>query len=430
MSFEYAFLKIEGAQEYENLPGPWVCAVVDHRYGWPSEKALLNYMGRTYLVQDESETVHGAISSRAEEGETEDQVRSQIVDVINVISWMNRKPIHIKYWCGGGRPIRAGKSKQYSLGDQLFDYEFIPRVCDEKTSLALSFFREALHLDNIPYKFLSFYKIINLFYRSGDKQKRWIRRTIPRMFDGMAKERAAVLAEQNETVEEYLYVTCRCAIAHAGVNPTINPDNWVDIRRLTDDLPLIQHLAELMIEEQSQIPTLHSYYNQHYYETYGIPEMIGADLTAKVSIGERFPPFELQFPISLRLKRSPPFSSLERMIAQVHSGEPGNFSLHLKSTDSRMSIEFLIDLQGSRILFDPCSSFELSDDSSFEAIQHAICITEFRIAYFQNGILQLFNSDTGQMYAFCDAYIPVNIMISEVVKQLEETLSYLHKLRS
>ena len=48
---------------------------------------------------------------------------------------------------------------------------------------------------------------------------------------------------------DYIYVSCRCAVAHAGqIDSTVNPDDIDDYRRITEDLPLIQEIAKNIIK--------------------------------------------------------------------------------------------------------------------------------------------------------------------------------------
>lgn len=48
---------------------------------------------------------------------------------------------------------------------------------------------------------------------------------------------------------DYIYVSCRCAVAHANqIESTVNPDNVNDYRRITKDLPLIKEIAKDIIK--------------------------------------------------------------------------------------------------------------------------------------------------------------------------------------
>ena len=48
---------------------------------------------------------------------------------------------------------------------------------------------------------------------------------------------------------EYIYVSCRCAVAHAGqIENTVNPDDIDDYTRITKDLPLIKEVAKDIIK--------------------------------------------------------------------------------------------------------------------------------------------------------------------------------------
>ena len=104
----------------------------------------------------------------------------------------------------------------------------------------MALFREADGLSHYHYgySFLSYYKIINLVKKNGEKQTKWRRNNLNNLKDD-ALTRADELKNDGENIKNYLLISCRCALAHAGVDPTVNPDDVNDSVRLYKDLPLI-----------------------------------------------------------------------------------------------------------------------------------------------------------------------------------------------
>ena len=72
--------------------------------------------------------------------------------------------------------------------------------------------------------------------------------------DTTCAERLAEIRKFTTDPADYLYKSCRCAVAHAYSDPTIDPDNVAQLRRLSSDLPLIRFAAQLIIKDEMGIP--------------------------------------------------------------------------------------------------------------------------------------------------------------------------------
>jgi len=120
---------------------------------------------------------------------------------------------------------------------------------------------------------LSLFKIRNIFLPTGAAQKQWINDYISNASDHKVTQRIASIQEQHQDVGDYLWSSGRCAIAHAGEAPTVDPENPSDIRRLGEDLPLAQASAELAIEEHFGVKSAATVYREHLYELEGFHEL-------------------------------------------------------------------------------------------------------------------------------------------------------------
>jgi len=130
---------------------------------------------------------------------------------------------------------------------------------NSKARLALALYREGLVINSIPLSFLSFFKIINIFYHDKTirkkKQKPFneliegLRSLLPHIKDGLAQQRLDELKKTISDIPEYLYKR-RCAIAHAFTNSAIDPDNVFESRDLSQDLWIIRSVADYLIEKK------------------------------------------------------------------------------------------------------------------------------------------------------------------------------------
>lgn len=113
-------------------------------------------------------------------------------------------------------------------------------------------------MDSVPFQFLSYFKILNIFW--DDKKKNGknelvegLRATLPNLTDKDCLERIAEIAKKEGDPADYLYKSGRCAVAHAFADPIVDPDDVSDLRRLSEDLWLMRCLTAYLIEKNFRI---------------------------------------------------------------------------------------------------------------------------------------------------------------------------------
>jgi hypothetical protein len=111
-----------------------------------------------------------------------------------------------------------------------------------------------MSVENTPYEFLGYLKVVNICYRTSKDQKDWINRTLPLLTDERANHRISELTALHNDVGDYLYASGRCAVAHASPDDCVDPDNPEDVLRLSADMPVARALAEYLIEIELGVP--------------------------------------------------------------------------------------------------------------------------------------------------------------------------------
>ena len=111
----------------------------------------------------------------------------------------------------------------------------------------------------MPQSFLSFFKIINIFYDDktiSQKRKKpqnqlieGLRDLLPCIADNLAKKRIKELQKSERDIPAYLYKR-RCSIAHAFIDPVIGPDNVIESRDIFKDVWIIRGVADYLIENR------------------------------------------------------------------------------------------------------------------------------------------------------------------------------------
>ena len=80
-----------------------------------------------------------------------------------------------------------------------------------------------------------------------------LRNVLSSIRDEEAVRRIDALGKQHGDVAAYLYESGRCAVAHAHSDPIVDPDDFSDLRRLSEDMWIIKAVAEFLIENELHV---------------------------------------------------------------------------------------------------------------------------------------------------------------------------------
>jgi hypothetical protein len=241
-----------------------------------------------------------------------------IFELLSALAWVKQAEAATTFanWCTA--PLNVGKSPVGMIGGGHFDY--LPNPADPKAKLALALYREGLSVNLAPYKFLGFFKVINILRNKGNDQKQWIRTNLQYVTDRDALARIGAIQTSEPDVADYLYVSGRCAVAHAfDQSNVVNPDDPADLIRLSEDLPVIRELARVAIEREFAIKSEREFHREHFYELEGFRILFGDPLVVRIKAGEEMSPADLPIPkvISLRLRDRDRVELFESMAAAV-----------------------------------------------------------------------------------------------------------------
>ena len=132
----------------------------------------------------------------------------------------------------------------------------MPVIDDEKVRKALAFLREGRRLERVhePYSFLSFFKVIESQFGSRDRIA-WVEKNLDLVTEERAAKRIHELRGQGVNVNQHLFDSGRCAVAHASLGGNIvDPDMPADRRRIAADLDIIAALANRYINVDAEVP--------------------------------------------------------------------------------------------------------------------------------------------------------------------------------
>lgn len=180
---------------------------------------------------------------------------SLVLRLLSVFSWTYK----ISFECNGLMTVLTGLGVNTRLNN-IHVKNFITPTdlfiwADDKTKLAMAFYRQALTTASIPWRFLSFAKILNIQYVDR-MQVAAFNRIAGLLTEAKAVNRINELGIMGIDVGERLYKSGRCAIAHANVQPTIDPDDPTDSYELNLDMPIVKGVAEYIIQVELNLQNI------------------------------------------------------------------------------------------------------------------------------------------------------------------------------
>ena len=232
--------------------GNWLNVGVAGTAMWPKTETEVLFGGHTLVLRpatrDTSQSVHIDL-----DGISDQDALTLINQFLSVLSWCDDQPMENKYgWSGNPVPVSVPVDRR-QVGSSIAFPFYRELEVEPKARLALALFREARTINSVPLAFLTYFKILNIFWEdkfrtvNGSRVNPIIegmRSTIPSVSDALAKERIANLQAAHQDAAVYLYESCRCAVAHANTSPIADPDNMQDIRRLSADIWVVKAIAE------------------------------------------------------------------------------------------------------------------------------------------------------------------------------------------
>jgi hypothetical protein len=242
--------------EFVNRPTAmkkWMIVSVESQAFWPINETSIEFNGRTLILRPPNGDTSADIrTAYLHPGQLQNALET-IFRFLSAVSWWDDRPVFAerRSSCSTSE-LRLGKTPTNPILCDNFSYPEIG-VLDDKSRLALALYREARSVRSIPYEFLGYFKIINIRYDNRTSQEDWINKTTPVLADEDAKNRLRELAYK-PNIGHYMFVSGRCAIAHASHNPVVCPDKPEDLFRLSSDMPVARALAEYIIRNELGIP--------------------------------------------------------------------------------------------------------------------------------------------------------------------------------
>lgn len=379
---------------------------------WPAFDHVQRYDGFEFLLLPETESTPTAVAIEVLAPLDYNSARAAIRRFLSAFAWVHRCAAEDDFGIGAAFPGGVGKDKgPIRCASKSFHLDYLPSTTDPRAKLCLALYREALGLSNYAYRFLGFFKLINVLFARGRGQEAWINAAIPKLKNHDALKRIAELQTTQADLGHYLYESGRCAEAHAYNEPVVDPDDPEDTQRLYSDLPIAQALAEHLIEAELGIQTADSVRSAHLYELRGFRDLFGAETVGKLKAKQAvdaglLPPTPNG---SFHVRHHLPYTAVQNMTSRVVALKDGVVGIEYVSTTGRIRIYVELDFLEERLRYDPLESIETSDDGSADAMQEAVEAHRLFRDVFTNGVVEIWTDGEDSAYAQAQPYVPCNM---------------------
>jgi hypothetical protein len=229
---------------------------VDGQVGWPRKETLVEVDGKHIVLLPA--TIENATSLHIDLHRNRmemDQARTFASRFLSMLSWCDDAPAVLQDgWAGNPVPVPVSRRRLAQESWAGF-YRKVP--ANDEIRIALALYRQGCNAEDsflVSYAVLSFYKIIELAGGGKNGAKNWMRDNYEKMrSDSQYKEEIAAFDEicAGAPPHEYLFKSCRNAVAHAIGRPTASdPDDTTEVRRLHIAASLLHGFARLYISQE------------------------------------------------------------------------------------------------------------------------------------------------------------------------------------
>jgi hypothetical protein len=413
----------------------WLVMAFDSQEQDTRDYLKTEYGGLTLHIKPGHGDAVSLVSTFLEDNTKYAEAQLVINRFLSAMAWKEGKAfVTLGAIAGGALPTERDNPRfNYSEGRVLrgasisrFDFEHLQNPSDDKQKLALALYREGQNSYNAQfYRFLSFFKILNIKFSTGKEQVAWINTNLGKIWNFMAQRRLAELQKTEPNIGEYLWKQGRNAIAHAYTDPILDPDIPTDRTAAMKDADLMEGLAAVFIQDELGVPSLRKIWQEHLYELEGFKQLFGEILTARLKAKENvplndFPPIPL---LRLNLKEQPAYDCLSALTFRVVACKDGIVLLATDHAVQPMAVALALNFPTETLEL-VLNMFGVNQNQEKYTKAMAACYYSFLIGYFCNGRLEVFNSGTGERLSHKTAFIPVNIDLQATVegwkKKIEE----------
>jgi len=277
----------------------WLVVAFESAIHDPRDQLELVFDGLKLYIKLNQDEHCDLIAAFVEPLQDREEIQIRINRFLSAMAWKDsQRYISRGGIAGGARPEDRNtprfnyREKRHNPSSVIskYDFEHLQVPTDDRQRLALALYREALGANQEFYKFLSFFKILNIVFERGPQLATWINAHVQQVRNDFSLQRLQELQASGVNIGDYLVREGRNAIAHAFAQPIKDPDVITDIVSVMKDAELMQGLATVLIEEELGFPSLSKIWREHLYELDGFKTLFGEAVVTRLKSREEVAP--------------------------------------------------------------------------------------------------------------------------------------------
>ena len=230
---------------------------VDTQVTWPKEELKIKFDRYSLVLMPKTKENAQSVHVDLHENNLHDDDAITVINrFLSIMAWCDDQAAVRQFgWSGNPVPVEVSR---LNLGSSIASpYPFdrkIPESEDARRALAL--YREARSAEQngfISYAVLNYYKIIEI--KHPNNPKRWFRDNFPSGPVNSQKDDFKRFNELRGEIlpEDYIFQSCRIAVAHASNKSKSDPDEVHEVHRLHIAARIMRLLARKFIEAEFNI---------------------------------------------------------------------------------------------------------------------------------------------------------------------------------
>lgn len=230
---------------------------VDTQAVWPKEEMLVQFdKYQLVLMPKTKENMRSVHVDLHAHQLSEGQALTVINRFLSILTWCEDQfAITRGGWSGNPVPVPVPR---YDLAFVMADiWPFARNIpAADQARRALALYREGRNAEamgSVSYAVLSFFKVIEIKYRTGEKVKKWIASNFGSATAATRQDlsmRVFLESCNGDSPEDYIYHSCRVAVAHASVKRPSDADDLTEINRLRSASYALSLLARHLIVQE------------------------------------------------------------------------------------------------------------------------------------------------------------------------------------
>ena len=137
---------------------------------WPKQETSITFGGYDLILKPATKDTEQSVHINLGKGISDVDAMTLISRFLSILSWCDDQGMELmdNGWAGNSIPVAVPRGRIVGSSFVFPFYRDVPE--NPKIKLALALYREGLSVNSIPFSFLSYFKIFNMFWKDKYKE--------------------------------------------------------------------------------------------------------------------------------------------------------------------------------------------------------------------------------------------------------------------